>query len=202
MTKPVGVQAAPTNTSGVAFTTTTFVPGTDHAETWYITETATQGYNHGTTYYASQYVDAYSHCNPTPGPTVTITDTPAPSPTVTVTATPPTIVVTKTPKPVTVVKYKTPKQPRAAFEGPCGDPFYRVREVNPTKHSVTFRFSYTSFKTGKHAVVVRRVPAGRVAHTPYVHVLGSTEIMVKDGRGQILDAGLASAPGDYKVCRV
>lgn len=152
---------------------------------------------------------------PVPGPTVTVTQpvpgptvtdsVPVPGPTVTatatVTATPkpaPTVTITATPKPTPRPKVKTP---RATFQGPCGDPFYRARFVNPTGHTVTFRFSYTSFKTGHHAVIVRHVRAGKTAHTAYVHVLGSTEIMIRDGQGTILDAGLAAAPGDYKVCR-
>lgn len=136
---------------------------------------------------------------PPPGPTVTVTATPLPGPTVTVTATPPTVVVTKTPKPVVV--YRTPKQPSASFQGPCGDPYYRAHLVNKTKHTVTFIFSYTSFKTGHAAKIVTHVKAGKTKNTSYVHVLGSHEIMIKDGKGTILDAGLAAAPGDYKVCR-
>lgn len=221
LTKPSNVAVAPTNDSGTPFSTTTFVPASQHGETWYITEVATNGNQHGTTYYASQYVDAYSNCNPTPGPTVTKT---VPGPTVTVTASisvpgptvtvtdtpPPTIVtVTKTPKPVTVVKkvkvpvivYRTPKGPRAVFVGPCGDPFYRVTLINPTKHAIRFYFQYTAFGSNSIHSLHRTVGAGKSARTGYVHVLGGTLMAVVRGNGTAVAVDTAAPAGNYRACR-
>jgi len=218
-TKPSGVQPAPTNTSGVKFTTTTFVPGDQSGSIWYITETATQGNNRGTTYYASQYVNPYSACNPAPGPTVSVpvpgptVSVPVPGPTVTVPGptTTATATVTATPKPaptVTITVTPTPpptvnvRKPKASFEGPCGDPFYRANFNNGhSTAEVTFIFRYTSFFDHATHQLVRHVLAGRVVHTQYVHVLGSTRMEILRGNGHVLVRHRAAKPGDYGACR-
>lgn len=129
-----------------------------------------------------------------PGPTVTITTTakPKPAPTVTVTATP-------KPKPSPNVNVRKPK---ASLEGPCGDPFYRANFNNGhSTAGVTFIFRYTSFFDHDTHEIVRHVKAGRVVHSPYIHVLGGTMMTVHSGNGKLLAKHRSVPAGDYGACR-
>lgn len=93
------------------------------------------------------------------------------------------------------------RNPRARFDGPCGDPFYRA--VFNNRHSNVserFSFRYFSYATMSYQHIRARVRAGGRHTTRYVHVLGGSRLAVYAAHKGLIAHKQAAAPGNYGAC--
>ena len=92
------------------------------------------------------------------------------------------------------------RDPRARFNGPCGDPFYRaVFDNRRSSVPVTFRWHFKSYKADAWVTRVRTVPAHTLVKTAWRQVVGRSHMTIRGG-GQLLAQKDSAAPGYYRPC--
>ena len=92
------------------------------------------------------------------------------------------------------------RDPRARFNGPCGDPFYRaVFDNRRSSVPVTFRWHFKSYKLDAWVTRVRTVPAHTLVKTAWRQVVGRSHMTIRGG-GQLLAQKDSAAPGNYRPC--
>jgi len=94
----------------------------------------------------------------------------------------------------------TSRDPRAWFNGPCGDPYYRAVFDNTRSNvPILFRWHYRSEVMDTWVTRVRTVPAHALVKTSWRQVVGRSNMTIHAG-GQLLAQKDAAAPGNYRTC--